>query len=172
MVLPRFHDEVPVYGSGGFTNYPHQRLAGQLGDWVARGIGRVKLKTSREPAADPERLAVVQDAIGDDTRLFVDANGALPPKEALYWAERFQDEWGVTSHCAPAVSAHAFCAVRRLRHLEYFHDHVRLESLVFDGTLSPKGGALRPDPVRPGLGLTVKWPDIERYRVYPERKAA
>lgn len=70
------------------------------------------------------------------------------------------------AHCAPAVSAHAFCAVRRLRHLEYFHDHVRFERLLFDGTVSPDGGALRPDTGRPGLGLEIKWPDAERRRVH------
>jgi hypothetical protein len=69
------------------------------------------------------------------------------------------------------VSAHAFCAVPRLRHLEYFHTHVRLEAIAFDGTLSPAGGALRPDPGRPGLGLEVKWPDLEQYRVYGRSRA-
>jgi L-alanine-DL-glutamate epimerase-like enolase superfamily enzyme len=77
----------------------------------------------------------------------------------------------LSAHCAPAVSAHAFCAVRRLRHLEYFHDHVRCEGLLFDGTLSPSGGALRPDTGRPGLGLEVKWADAEPYRVYGARPA-
>jgi hypothetical protein len=56
--------------------------------------------------------------------------------------------------------------VPRLRHLEYFHTHVRLEAMAFDGTLSPSGGALRPDPGLPGLGLAVKWRDLEQYRVY------
>ena len=72
----------------------------------------------------------------------------------------------LSAHCAPAVSAHAFCGVPRLRHLEYFHTHVRLEAMAFDGTLSPSGGALRPDPGLPGLGLAVKWRDLEQYRVY------
>jgi len=35
-----------------------------------------------------------------------------------------------------------------------------------DGTLSPAGGALCPDPGRPGLGLEAKWADLEQYRVY------
>jgi L-alanine-DL-glutamate epimerase-like enolase superfamily enzyme len=75
----------------------------------------------------------------------------------------------LSAHCAPAVSAHAFCAVPRLRHLEYFHDHVRIESLLFDGTLSPEGGALRPEPERPGLGLEVRWADAEPYRIFGSR---
>jgi L-alanine-DL-glutamate epimerase-like enolase superfamily enzyme len=54
-----------------------------------------------------------------------------------------------SAHCAPAVSAHVCCAMESLVHLEYFHDHVRLERMLFDGTLDPEGGALRPDPTRP-----------------------
>lgn len=244
-VLPAFRHEVPVYGSGGFTNYPLSALTGQFAGWAAQGIGRMKLKTSRDPRADPERLTAVRKEVGDGVELFTDANGALSRKAALYWAHRFADEWrvcwfeepvssldveglrllrdagppgldiaageygyllpdfaalldagavdclqadvtrcgGITgllqvgglaetrqtelsAHCAPAVSAHAFCAVPHLRHLEYFHSHVRLEGIAFDGTLSPAGGALRPDPGRPGLGLEVKWRDLEQFRVY------
>ncbi|ANH94887.1 mandelate racemase [Streptomyces sp. SAT1] len=247
-VLPVHHDRVPVYGSGGFTNYPEDRLADQLAGWVEQGIPRVKLKTSRHPEQDPPRLTAVRRAIGDAPALLADANGALGRKEALYWTHRFHDEWDVrwfeepvgspdteglrmlrdrgparleiaageyayttgdfaalvdgaavdclqadvtrcggitglleaaglaaarhldlSAHCAPAVSAHAFCAVRRLRHLEYFHDHVRFERLVFDGTLPPVGGALRPDQGRPGLGLEVKWADAEPHRVHGRR---
>ena len=244
-VLPAVHEAVPVYGSGGFTNYPIDRLAAQLAGWVEQGIPRVKLKTSRHPEQDPERLTAVREAIGDGPEVFADANGALGPKEALYWAERFAGDWDVrwfeepvssddreglrllrergpsrleiaageyafvtsdfaellqppavdclqadvtrcggitgllqvvglsecrqvdlSAHCAPAVSAHAFCAVPRVRHLEYFHDHIRLESMLFDGTLTPEGGELRPDPGRAGLGLEVRWADAEPYRVY------
>lgn len=71
----------------------------------------------------------------------------------------------VSAHTAPAVSAHAFSAVRRLRHLEWFHDHVRVERMLFDGVLDPEGGALRPDRSRPGLGLELKRADAERWRV-------
>jgi L-alanine-DL-glutamate epimerase-like enolase superfamily enzyme len=62
----------------------------------------------------------------------------------------------LSAHCAPAVSAHAFCAVQRLRHLEYFHDHVRIEHELFDGVLEPEGGMLKPDLSRPGNGLALK----------------
>jgi hypothetical protein len=41
-------------------------------------------------------------------------------------------------------------------HIEYFHDHVRVERELFEGTLEPVDGALRPDPGRPGLGLALK----------------
>jgi L-alanine-DL-glutamate epimerase-like enolase superfamily enzyme len=240
--LPAFRDEVPVYGSGGFTNYPLPRLVSQVSSWASEGLGRMKIKTSRDPLADPERLTAVRKETGDGVELFTDANGALTRKAALYWATRFAAEWGVSwleepvssldleglrmvrdhgpsgvdiaageygyllpdfaalagavdclqadvtrcggitgllqvgglaearqldlsGHCAPAVSAHAFCGVPRVRHLEYFHTHVRLEGMAFDGVLSPAGGALRPDPSRPGLGLAVRWADLEQYRV-------
>jgi hypothetical protein len=31
-------------------------------------------------------------------------------------------------------------AIPNLRHLEYFHDHARIESMLFDGALDPSGG--------------------------------
>jgi L-alanine-DL-glutamate epimerase-like enolase superfamily enzyme len=62
----------------------------------------------------------------------------------------------VSAHCAPAISAHAFCAVPRLRHLEYFHDHVRVEHELFDGVLEPEDGVLRPDRSRLGNGLSLR----------------
>jgi L-alanine-DL-glutamate epimerase-like enolase superfamily enzyme len=68
-----------------------------------------------------------------------------------------------SAHCAPAISAHACCAMESLLHLEYFHDHVRLEDMLFDGVLNPEGGYLRPDESRPGLGLELKRPEAERY---------
>ena len=73
----------------------------------------------------------------------------------------------LSSHCAPQLSAHALTAAWHMRHLEYFADHVRLEDMVFDGVLRPDDGALCPDRTRAGLGLRVKWPDIEKYRVHP-----
>jgi L-alanine-DL-glutamate epimerase-like enolase superfamily enzyme len=71
----------------------------------------------------------------------------------------------VSGHCAPSLHAHVAAAIPNLRHLEYFHDHVRIESMLFDGVLDPRGGALRPDPDRPGFGLTLKEPDAAPFRV-------
>ena len=72
----------------------------------------------------------------------------------------------LSAHCAPQISAQVCTAVRRLRHLEYFHDHVRIETELFDGVLQPEeGGVLRPHRDRPGHGLTFKTADAERYRV-------
>jgi L-alanine-DL-glutamate epimerase-like enolase superfamily enzyme len=72
-----------------------------------------------------------------------------------------------SAHCAPAVSAHACCAMETVVHLEYFHDHVRVEELLFEGTLMPDGGCLTPDPDRAGLGLELK-PTAGDHQVYGE----
>jgi L-alanine-DL-glutamate epimerase-like enolase superfamily enzyme len=241
-LLGQARPRTPIYGSGGFTSYSLERIREQLSGWVERGIPRVKIKVSREPERDSERLDAARQAIGDETELYVDSNGALSPKPALLWAERFAREWGVTwyeepvssadfeglrllrergpagldiaageyayvpadfrnlvangcvdclqadvtrcggitgflragalaaafgldlsAHCAPSASVAACCAVANLRHLEYFHDHVRLEPLLFDGVLDPQQGALEPDRTRPGNGLELKRADAARY---------
>jgi L-alanine-DL-glutamate epimerase-like enolase superfamily enzyme len=232
---------VPVYGSGGFTSYTDDRLAEQLGGWAAMGIPRVKMKVGRDPERDPERVRVARDAIGPDTELYVDANGALSRKGALAFALRVAEQgvsWfeepvssddleglrlvrdrapegmdiaageygymlpyfeamlaagavdclqadvtrceGITGflrvgalcqarslelsgHCGPAIHLHPCCAVPALRHLEYFHDHVRFERRLFDGVPEPADGALHPDLSRPGNGLELRRADAERY---------
>jgi L-alanine-DL-glutamate epimerase-like enolase superfamily enzyme len=68
-------------------------------------------------------------------------------------------------HCGPAIHLHPGLALDKLAHLEYFHDHVRIEHLLFDGVATPRGGALRPDLERPGNGLELKRADAERYAV-------
>ena len=229
------HDDVPVYGSGGFCSYSDERLREQLSGWVEQGIPRVKMKLGREPERDPQRLDAAREAIGDETDLYVDANGAFTAKRALRWAERYARDWdvswfeepvssgdlrgmryvrehaplevaageyaytpedvrnivgcvdvlqldvtrclGVTgvldvanafpvdvsAHCAPAISAHVFCAVERRRHLEYFHDHTRIEQMLFDGLPELRDGALRPDRSRPGNGLELRHADLKRW---------
>jgi L-alanine-DL-glutamate epimerase-like enolase superfamily enzyme len=61
----------------------------------------------------------------------------------------------LSAHCAPAASVPACCACESLLHLEYFHDHTRIESQLFDGAPSPDGGRLEPAADRHGLGLTL-----------------
>ena len=70
----------------------------------------------------------------------------------------------VSGHCAPNLHAHPAAAVPNLRHLEYFHDHVRIEGMLFDGALDPAGGTLRPDQGRPGLGLVLDRTAAQPYR--------
>ncbi len=71
----------------------------------------------------------------------------------------------LSAHCAPQLHAHIGCAVSRLRHVEYFHDHTRIEQMLFDGTLAPIEGKLRPDRLRPGHGMELKTSDASAYRV-------
>jgi L-alanine-DL-glutamate epimerase-like enolase superfamily enzyme len=103
--IGRCRDSVPVYGSGGFCNYPLARLREQLGGWVADGFSRVKLKVGRNPEDDPLRLAAAREEIGDEPELFVDANGAFERQEALAWAERYGNEWNVRWFEEPVSSA-------------------------------------------------------------------
>jgi len=62
----------------------------------------------------------------------------------------------LSSHCAPSLHAHLGCALLPVRHLEYFFDHVRIESMLFDGFRPPVGGAITPDLSRPGIGVELK----------------
>ena len=70
----------------------------------------------------------------------------------------------VSGHCAPNLHAHVGAPVPNLRHVEYFHDHQRIERLFFDGALDPSGGSMRPDHDRAGHGLTLRTADTERFR--------
>lgn len=69
----------------------------------------------------------------------------------------------LSAHTAPSVHLHTCCAAPAARHLEYFHDHVRIENLFFDGVSKPQNGELRPDLTRPGLGLELRRADMQRY---------
>jgi L-alanine-DL-glutamate epimerase-like enolase superfamily enzyme len=231
---------VPVYGSGGFTNYDNARLRDQLAGWIGQGCRWVKIKVGTNPDRDPQRIAAARDAIGD-AGLFIDANGALSRRQALNMAEhvveagvhwfeepvsgddlvglrwlrdrmpasvevaageyawnldeirRMLDAGAVdvqqadatrcggisgflaagtlcdshhidlSGHCAPSLHCHVACAVPRLRHLEYFHDHVRLETMLFDGAAQVRDGTIAPDLTRPGIGLTLKVADAVRF---------
>ena len=72
----------------------------------------------------------------------------------------------VSGHCAPHLSASAFAAVPGLRHLEYFHDHVRVEELLFEGVAPLVAGCLPLDPDVPGHGMALR-PDASRWLATP-----
>jgi L-alanine-DL-glutamate epimerase-like enolase superfamily enzyme len=235
--------EIPVYGSGGFTSYSIDRLQRQFAQWTRAGIKSVKMKVGRDPSADPERVRAAREAIGADAELFVDANGAWTPAQALAMAHRFEPyvvtwfeepvssddlrglrrvrdgvpagmeiaagEYGydaiyfrrmlasgavdvlqadatrcggitgflqvgalceafgmpLSAHTAPALHAAPCCALSRARHVEYFHDHVRIEQMLFEGAPDLHDGCLRPDRSRPGLGLELKRRDAAPFKV-------
>ena len=234
---------VEAYGSGGFTSYSNEQLTSQFAGWAESGLRSVKMKIGSHPEADPGRVRVARDAIGPDVALFVDANGAYTPKQAIALAEIFAQqkvswfeepvssdhladlhriraavpagmeiaagEYGydsfyfrrmleagavdvlqldatrckgftgflhgaaiaasfgcaLSAHCAPTLHMHVACAVPGFRNVEYFHDHVRIERMLFDGFIPAKQGRLEPDRSAPGLGLTFKRSDAERYEV-------
>jgi len=239
----RYRNDVPIYGSGGFTTYSDHELADQLARWVnVEGCASVKMKVGTHPDQDGHRVKIAKAAI-DDRALFVDANGAFAAKQALCFAERFAAEGDVrwfeepvssddlgglaqirqrtpaemdiaageygydldyfrnmltsgavdvqqadvtrcggytgflqvaalceayhiplSGHCAPSLHLPVACAAPRLRHLEWFHDHVRIEHMLFDGAPRPHGGRIRPDLSRPGHGLEFKFKDAEQFR--------
>ncbi|MGE5490320.1 MAG: enolase C-terminal domain-like protein, partial [Actinomycetota bacterium] len=236
-LLGQARPAIPIYGSGGFTSYSTEELQEQLGGWAQQGFGRVKMKIGRHPDQDVERVTAAAQAVGRQTQLFVDANGAYNRKQALHFAERFADlrvawfeepvssddlaglrllrdrgpagmaisagEYGydlpyfrrmleaqavdilqadatrcggitgflgvaalceafnvpLSSHCAPALHVPLCCAARPAVHLEYFHDHARIEGMLFDGAPQPVNGTLASAHDRPGLGLVFKEQD-------------
>ena len=245
-LLGAVETRVPVYGSGGFTTYDDRQLRHQLGHWaLEQRIPRVKIKIGESWGADPgrdlDRMRQARTIIGDETELFVDANGGYTRKQAirvmaaaadldvrwleepvssddlqglrevrdavsadvtageygydLYYFRRMCEagavdclqadvsrcggitEWvrvaavaasfglQISGHCGPHLHAHVAAATPNLRHLEWFHDHVRIENMFFDGTLDPTGGAITPAADAPGNGLTFKAADAESYRV-------
>jgi L-alanine-DL-glutamate epimerase-like enolase superfamily enzyme len=244
-LLGMARQDVPVYGSGGFTSYDDTRTRQQLSEWVDKErIPRVKIKIGESwggnERRDLTRAELAREVIGPDAELYVDANGGYSTGQAVRVADELaaigvswfeepvssQDlaglaavrqqvrpdvtageySWSladsarlieagavdclqldvtrcggvtefirgaalaaannlqVSGHCAPNLHAHVGAAVPNLRHVEYFHDHQRIERLFFDGALDPAGGTLRPDPDRPGHGLTHRHADTERYR--------
>jgi L-alanine-DL-glutamate epimerase-like enolase superfamily enzyme len=242
-LLGAVHGEVPIYGSGGFTSYPEDRLKAQFSEWISQGISRVKMKIGHSPQEDLARMKTARQAIGPEAELFVDANGAYDRKQALDQAHRMVEhnvtwfeepvssddleglrflrdhaparieisageygydlpyfqrmlsagavdvlqaditrcagltEWmrvstlseahqiPLSAHTAPSLHLHPACASLTIRHLEYFHDHVRIEHLFFDGAPQPTNGNLKPDLSRPGCGLEFKRADAEKFAV-------
>lgn len=240
-LLGQVREGAVVYGSGGFTSYTDHQLAKQLEGWARQGMGAVKMKIGRDPARDKNRVRLARKAIGPDTRLYVDANGAYAPREALAQAEMLAEydvRWfeepvssdnlegmrfvrehvgprmniaageygydlfyfrqmlaagavdvlqaditrcgGVTgfmhvsalcevhnvpfsAHTAPAEHTHAACASVPFTETEYFHDHVRIEEMFFDGLPKLVRGQLRPDLSRPGNGLELRRKDAEKF---------
>jgi L-alanine-DL-glutamate epimerase-like enolase superfamily enzyme len=244
-LLGAVREEVPVYGSGGFTSYDEHQLRGQLTRWaIEQRIPRVKIKIGEawgtNRTRDLSRIRQARSVIGESAELYVDANGAYTRKQAirvmadasdcdvrwyeepvssddltglreirdavspdvtageygydLFYFRRMCEsgavdclqadvsrcggitEWlrvaavaasfdlQISGHCSPHLHVHAAAATPNLRHLEWFHDHVRIESMFFDGALDPTGGTITPRPA-PGNGLTLRSADADRYRV-------
>jgi L-alanine-DL-glutamate epimerase-like enolase superfamily enzyme len=79
-------------------------------------------------------------------------------------AAALADAWNLplSAHTAPSLHASLCCAAGRAINVEYFHDHARIEQLLFEGAATIHDGCLVPDRARPGLGLVLK-PDAARF---------
>lgn len=82
-------------------------------------------------------------------------------------ASRLCQAFGIplSAHTAPSLHAHPACACEPLVHIEYFHDHARIEQLLFDGFVVPEHGAIRPDRTRPGLGIELASASAKRFEI-------
>ena len=94
-LLGPYTDTVPIYGSGGWTNYSEAELVKEQLSYVERGIPRVKMKVAKDfgksEAEDVKRLAAVRKAVGDDVEIYLDANGGYYAKQAIAMAKRFEE---------------------------------------------------------------------------------
>lgn len=71
-----------------------------------------------------------------------------------------------SAHTAPSIHATLCCALAPAMNVEYFHDHVRIEHMFFDGAITARKGLLKPDASAHGLGLTLKRSDAEKFKVF------
>lgn len=69
----------------------------------------------------------------------------------------------LSAHTAPSLHATLCCAAPPAINVEYFHDHARIERMLFDGARTPCDGQLAPDWTRPGLGIELKRSEAARY---------
>lgn len=242
-LLGRVRDSIPVYGSGGFTSYTDEQLTKQFEDWAQKGFTMMKMKVGSDPERDPHRVVTARRAIGEMSKLFVDANGAYTVSQAIQLATSFSEErvtwfeepvssdnlvglaqvrmhvpagmdvaageygytawyfrqmldaqaitvlqadatrcggisgfmdvaalcWAhnipLSSHCGPSMHLHVCCAMPRAIHMEFFHDHARMERMFFDGFCEPVSGRMHPDLSRDGMGIELKEKDAAPYLV-------
>jgi L-alanine-DL-glutamate epimerase-like enolase superfamily enzyme len=145
-LLGAVRDEVPVYGSGGFTSLDDDALREQLLGWAeGEGIPRVKIKVGESWGSneerDLERTAVAREVLGDDIELYVDANGGYARKQAVRMAPEYED-LGVRWFEEP-VSSDDLEGLREVRDTtdvdvaagEYGYDLVYFERMVAAGAV-------------------------------------
>ena len=93
-LLGPYTDSVPIYGSGGWTNFTSEELVAEMSGYVEQGIKQVKMKVGKDfgksEREDIERVAAVRQAVGDDVALYVDANNGYYAKQAIYMAREFE----------------------------------------------------------------------------------
>ena len=82
-LLVKYRDAIPVYGSGGFTTYGPKEITKQIEEWQKLGIAMFKIKIGRNEQSDLNRIKAASKILSKDAQLFVDANGAYQPKQAV-----------------------------------------------------------------------------------------
>jgi L-alanine-DL-glutamate epimerase-like enolase superfamily enzyme len=174
--------ELYVDANGGYTAGQAVRVAGEMAEWDVTwfeepvssqdlaGLCAVRDQVRPDVAAGEYSWSLADSArlldagAVDCLQLDVTRCGGITEflrGAALAAAHNLE----VSGHCAPNLHARVGSAVPNLRHVEYFHDHQRIEQMLFDGALSPVGGELVPDPGEPGLGLRLRHQDAEQFRV-------
>jgi L-alanine-DL-glutamate epimerase-like enolase superfamily enzyme len=172
--------ELFVDANGAFERNDAVEWAGRLAEWNVRWFEEPVSSADFEGLRAVRQRAPYDVAAGEYVYVLADARNLLDARavdclqadvtrcggiSGFLEVAALAAEHGVevSGHCAPQVSAHACAAIPNLRHLEWFHDHVRIEPMLFDGVLEPEDGELRPDRSRPGHGLELKRADAERY---------
>ena len=72
----------------------------------------------------------------------------------------------LSAHCAPSLHVALGMAIPGIRHLEWFHDHQRIESRLFDGFRQPVEGEVSADTTRPGLGVELIESEAGRFEAH------
>lgn len=94
-LLGPYTDSVPVYGSGGWTNFTETELVEEQLSYVERGFTKIKMKVGKDFGTkedeDIRRLAAVRRAVGDDVEIYVDANNGFYAKQAIGMSQRMEE---------------------------------------------------------------------------------
>ena len=94
-LLGPYTDSVPVYGSGGWTNFNLEELVAEQTSYVERGFKAIKMKVGKDfgksEREDIQRLAAVREAVGDDIEILIDANNGYYAKQAIYMGKAFEE---------------------------------------------------------------------------------
>jgi L-alanine-DL-glutamate epimerase-like enolase superfamily enzyme len=112
-------------------------------------------------------LADFRDLLVDGCVDVVQADATRCGISGFTAAAALADAWGLplSAHTAPGLHASVGAGCRAVTNVEYFHDHVRIESAFFDGVPALRHGDLLPDRAAPGHGLTLREADVEPYLV-------
>ncbi len=95
LLLGPFRETVPMYGSGGWTNFSEKELVAEQLGYVERGWPRIKMKVGKDfgtaEQEDLRRLAAVRKAVGDRVEIYVDANNGYYAKQAIRMSRAMEE---------------------------------------------------------------------------------